>query len=435
VSNNTLRLVLAAASGAAISIAMAGQASAAAFYLQEQSVKGLGRAYSGESADVGAESLWWNPAAIAEIQGGEVYGGLNGVFSNSSVSDAGSTIQRPLQPATSVGGASTARDPLKAGVVPNFDAAWRMNEHWAIGLAVSAPFDFVTKYDASSFARYDALTSKLVDLDLQPTLAMHVNRYLDLGVGFDAQYAKSTLSAALPNLSPLLADGYNSLQGDGWNYGWTAGAQIHPDDRLSIGLSYRSRIDHKLTGTVAVEGLQGPLAGENGVAPASATFTTPWVAVLGARYRLDDHWTLDGQLQRVGWSEFRAITVNAATGLTVIPEAYHDTTTGAVGVDYIVNPKWTLRGGIAYDPTPTPDSGRSARIPDGNRWLFTVGTTVSPTPRLEFDEALGYVSLQRDHLSSNATAYAGTPVVTPIAYSAQISGEAFIVSSGLKFKF
>ena len=45
--------------------ALATQAHASGFYLQEQSVRGTGRAYSGEVADQGPASLWWNPAAIA----------------------------------------------------------------------------------------------------------------------------------------------------------------------------------------------------------------------------------------------------------------------------------------------------------------------------------------------------------------------------------
>ena len=61
----------------------ASTAYADAFYLQAQSARGAGRAFSGEAADTGAASLWWNPAAIAG-------------------SDSGSTIRqsvrRPLPP-------------------------------------------------------------------------------------------------------------------------------------------------------------------------------------------------------------------------------------------------------------------------------------------------------------------------------------------------
>lgn len=421
---------------ASATLAMAGPAAAAGFYLQEQSVKGLGRAYSGEAADTGPESLWWNPASIAGVDGVQAYAGANLILSDSSVDNQGSTIQRPAQPTPGpIGGANNARNPLKVGVVPNLDAAWRVSDHVALGLAVSAPFDFITKYDTNSFARYEALTSRLVDLDLQPTVAVRVNRFVDLGVGLDAQYAKSALSSALPNLSSALPDGVNSLNGDGWNYGWTAGAQLHPDSRFTLGVSYRSRIDHTLDGSASVEGLLGPLAAENGTLPASAKFSTPWIVVVGGRYILDDHWALNAQIQQVGWSVFNDIRVVTLAGTTVIPQGYHDTTTEAVGVDYTVNPKWTLRSGVAYDPTPTPDLGRSARVPDGDRILFTVGTSYRPVPRVELMGAIAYIHLQRSAIVGASTAYAGTPVATPIVYDGEASGDAVIISEGVKVRF
>ncbi|MDR3512705.1 MAG: outer membrane protein transport protein [Caulobacteraceae bacterium] len=430
------RIAPLALSASVLALAVAAPASAAGFYLQEQSVRGLGRAYSGEAADTGAESLWWNPAAIAGVEGIEAYAGTNLVLSDSQVRDRGTTIQRPGQLAPSpVGGEPRAYDPLQAGVIPNLDAAWRVNDHLALGLAVSAPFDFTTQYDPTSFVRYQALTSRLLDLDIQPTVAVRVNRYLDVGVGFDAQYAKSTLSAALPNLSPTLPDGINTLKGDGWNYGWTAGAQLHPTDRFTLGASYRSQIEHTIGGTVTVAGLLGPLAAENGAVSGTARFTTPWIVVVGGRYVLDRHWALNVQVQRVGWSVFKSIRIDTAAGTTVIPEGYHDTTTEAVGVDYTVNPKWTLRSGIAYDPTPTPNAGRSARVPDGDRWMFSVGTTVRPSPRVELVGALSYVRLQRSQINGASTAYAGTAVATAISYDGEVTGDAVILSSGVKFRF
>jgi long-chain fatty acid transport protein len=429
------RLTTTLVSAGALVLALCGPAAAAGFYLQEQSVKGLGRAYSGEAADTGPESLWWNPAAIAEVEGAEVYNGTNLIISDGALTDQGSTITRPGQATTSVGGNPRASDPLKIGLVPNFDAAWRVSDHLAVGLAVSAPFDFITKYDGASFARYEALTSRLVDLDVQPTIAVHINRYFDIGGGFDAQYAKARLSSALPNLSPLLPDGGNSLSGSGWNYGWTVGGQVHPSSRLSFGASYRSQIDHTLNGSVTIAGLLGPLAPFNGTLPGVARFSTPWIVVVGGRYALDSRWTLNAQVQRVGWSVFDAIRITTPAGLTAIPQGYHDTTTGAVGVDYAVNPKLTVRAGVAYDPTPTPDEGRSARVPDGNRWLFTVGATAHPRPRLELDVALAYVDLQASRVSGDATAFAGTPAVTPISYEAEATGNAFIISMGTKLRF
>jgi len=65
------RRALFAATISVLAGGIATSADAAAFYLQEQSVRGAGRAYSGEVADQGAASLWWNPAASGGMTGGD----------------------------------------------------------------------------------------------------------------------------------------------------------------------------------------------------------------------------------------------------------------------------------------------------------------------------------------------------------------------------
>ena len=62
------------------SFAFAGAAHGQAFYLQEQSTRGQGRAFSGEGADTGASSLWWNPASIAGMERGEAVLGASAII-------------------------------------------------------------------------------------------------------------------------------------------------------------------------------------------------------------------------------------------------------------------------------------------------------------------------------------------------------------------
>ncbi|MFN3353791.1 MAG: outer membrane protein transport protein, partial [Brevundimonas sp.] len=115
----------------------AGAAEASSFYLQEQSAKGAGRAFSGEVADCGLSSLWWNPASIA-CSRREVYLGLHGILLDSHVEDRGSTLTRPLAPGgvtTPVGGQPVAIDPVQGGVVPNAAVAIPLNDRFVLGLS------------------------------------------------------------------------------------------------------------------------------------------------------------------------------------------------------------------------------------------------------------------------------------------------------------
>src|SRR5437899_4703675 len=218
--------------------ALAAQAHAAGFYLQEQSVRGTGRAYSGEVADQCVESLLWNPAAISRCPR-EAYVGASAILAPSRVENTGSTITYPGGVTRPVGGEVAAYNPIQNGVVPNLAVSTPIGDRFAVGVSLTAPFNLTTKYRQQSWVRYDALRSRLTTADLQLTAAMKVTDWLDLGVGFDAQHTEAKLQNALPNLSPTLPDGITQLSGNGWNYGWTVGAQA-PFDRLSLGASYRS---------------------------------------------------------------------------------------------------------------------------------------------------------------------------------------------------
>lgn len=433
-----LRTSLAAGVALAALVA-ASQASAAAFYLQEQSVRGAGRAYSGEVADRGAASLWWNPASIAGLDKNEIYGGVHLVQVDSQVNDRGSTLTRPIPPAgltTPVGGDRIAGGPINNGIVPNFAGAFRVTDKLAVGLSVAAPYNFTTDYNSNSWTRYDALKSSLFTVDVNGVVAYRINDMFDVGVGVSAQYTDAELSSALPNLSPLLPDGSSSLKGEGnWDYGWNVGAQFHATPALTIGASYRSKIKHDLDGKVVISGLLGPLAGQNVSTDGVANITTPWMANLGARWQVSDKTTLNASVSRIGWGEFDEIVVNYPGRTQISEQNYKDTTTYAVGVDHEVNDKLTLRAGVQFDPTPTPDVGRTARVPDGDRMLYAIGSTWKATDSISWDAAVSYINFDDTKINRTETIYAGTAAATNLNLQGDVGGSAVVLSTGLRWTF
>lgn len=429
-----MKTVLAVALAGVAGLGVASQAQAGGFYLQEQSVRGTGRAYSGEVADQGVASLWWNPAAIARSDR-EVYVGANAIFVDAQVTNTGSTITYPGGVTLPVQGEPRAFNPIENGVAPNFAIATPIGDRFAVGLSVNAPFNFTTDYRRQAWARYDALTSRLTNADIQLTGAAQLTDWLDVGASVDASYAEAKLSTAYPNLSPLLPDGVSQLSGDGWDFGWSVGAQA-TFDRVTFGASYRSKIEHKLDGEVLVAGLAGPLAASNRQIDGGANFSTPWMATLGARVKLTDKLTLNAQAQRIGWSEFDAIRVNfAGGGGEVLAQGYKDVTNGAVGFDYAVNDRLTLRAGAQYDPTPTPDTARTARVPDGDRWLYGAGATAQLNDSMQLDLAAAYIAFDDSTVFHDTTFYGGTPAAMTTRLRGTVEGEGYVVSVGLRTKF
>ena len=407
---------------------------AGSFYLQEQSARGAGRAYSGEAADKGVASLWWNAASIAR-SGREVYVGAHGLLIDSDVDNAGSYITYPGGANVPVQGQNHNIDPIESGIVPNFAISTPIGDRFAVGLAVQAPYNFTTKYQPTSFARYDALTSELRSANVSLVGAMQVTDWLDIGVGVDAMYVDAKLTSALPNLSPLLPDGNNQLEGNGWDYGWNVGAQAHAG-KFDFGLSYRSEIEHELDGDIAITGLLGPIAAGNFTGAGSASFTTPWYASASVRYAATDKLTLNAQVNRIGWSKFDAIRVAyGAAGSDAIIQDYKDVTTGAVGFDYAMNDTVTFRGGIGYDPTPTRDGERTARIPDADRWLYSGGVSIKATPAITVDTGLTYIAFSDGEISSDRTFFAGTAAATTSHLRGTAEGHGLGASVGVRWAF
>lgn len=422
---------LAMAAGSAL--ALAAPAHAGGFYLQEQGVRGTGRAYSGEAADTGVESLWWNPAAIAG-SGREAYVGANGILVSGKLSDRGSTIAYPGRAALAVGGEPFAFNPVSKAVVPNFAIAAPVTDRFAVGVSLNAPYNFTNTYRAAAWTRYDALKGRLNTGDLQLTAATRVTDWLDAGVSADAQYVQANLINALPNLAPGLPDGRQQLRGHGWAWGWAAGAEAR-FGAWTFGASYRSTADHNLKGEARVSGLLGPLAGADGAVPARATFRLPWIATVGARWKVTDRLTLNAQAQRFGWSAFDAIRVTTPAGSQSLGQGYHDSTQGGVGFDYVASPRLTLRAGVQHDQTPTPDTHRTALVPDGSRWLFGIGASAQLPAALTLDAAVSYVAFKNSTVNHDNAFYEGTPAQTTTVLRGTVQAAGYVLAVGLRKGF
>ncbi len=410
-------------------------ANAQAFYLQEQSARAAGRAFSGEAADTGSASIWWNPASIGGIENGDGTISASVILPRGEVVDNGTLIVRPGQPAGPVGGNGVTRNPINNGVLPSGAIAVPLNDRIALGVSITSPYSFTTDYPSDSWARYSADKTRLRTIDIQPSIGVAVTDWLRVGAGLNIEYTDASLSNALPNLAATLPDGRQELKGDGWDFGWTAGLQLHSNS-FTLGLSYKSAIEHTLKGDLTVSGLVGPLATSNmALSGVEAKFYTPSQAIAGARFAATDKLTLNAQVIRYGWDKFDAIRLGAPVN-TALPENYRTSWSYAGGVDYAVSPKVTLRAGVQRATTPTQDTQRDARVPDSDRWNFGLGGSYAANKKLSFDLAANYVSFADAPIDRVTAAYAGTAAQTPIITDGELrNASAVVLTAGARLKF
>ncbi|HMJ93961.1 MAG TPA: outer membrane protein transport protein, partial [Allosphingosinicella sp.] len=216
--------------------------------------------------------------------------------------------------------------------------------------------------------------------------------------------------------------------------GWSAGVQVRPSKRLTVGLAYKSEVEHKLDGTVEISGLAGPLAARNVSGPTTARFTTPWQLIGSVRAGVGKRLTLNAQAVRFGWSEFDQIALAAPLG--AINQGYKNSWSVAFGADAAMGERMILRAGIQFDGTPTQDLTRTPRVPDGDRVDYTVGATLRAGHNLTLDAAAAYTDFESVPITRDEIFYAGTAAETQILVSGTAAKQhALVFSLGGRMRF
>jgi long-chain fatty acid transport protein len=422
--------------------ALSGQANAAAFYLQEQSVSGLGTAFAGSAADTpDASTIFYNPAGMTDLDGMQIYLGANVLFPSADFDNEGSTIATP-----GTGGAAVpivgndGGNPFDAEVLPQLYIAaplWE-NRLWA-GVGVSTPFGLANEYDEGFVGRYNSTKNELRTIDIEPAIAYKVNNWLSVGGGLSIQYVDANLQNAIPHPGlggPSTAtDGRTRLTGDDWSTSVNFGLLVKPTDTTRIGINYREGTSHTLKGDVDTT-LPTTLGGATITVPGSAELDLPNMIQTGISQKVTDRLTLLGSVNWYEWSNFNDIPIFADGGLSISEQGYENTWGFAVGARYRLNEQWLLKTGVQYDQTPTVTEFRSTRIPDGDRLWFAAGATYSLTQNIDLDFSGAYITILNDKridITDNPTAALG--VATSANTVGDSGGDVFVGAAAVKFKF
>lgn len=437
---------------AALSLAVAGAlalpqgASASAFQLKENSAKGMGRAYAGSATAGGDASVVANnPAAMADLDGTYLQADITAInFSAKYSGTAHDALGRPI----SGGNGGDAGTTLP---VPALFLSSKVSDRVHLGFGFSVPFGFQTEYDSNWMGRYNAIKSRFQSLDATLSGSFNVTDSFSLGVSAIAQKTSAELTSAInyngvalgmiqqgaaaglipapavPTYMQLVgtvvppgSDGLARIKGDDWGYGWQAGAywKLTPNDRLSF--NYRSKIDHKLqgTGNFTVPANVAALLGSPQIAPllaaaggvpfqhttGTANFTTP--ASAGFSYwHQGEKFGLGIDLDWTKWDVFKELRVqygNPAQPDSVETFNWRNTWYAAIGGDYYVNDKLTLRAGISVDTTPTYVATRDARVPDSTRKFVAVGLGYKASEHFEINASYAHIFVNHAHVNSTS---------------------------------
>lgn len=392
--------------------AMASTAMAGGFGIGTQSGSGTGNAFAGGAAVADDASVAWsNPAGMALLPAGKqvtVAGHL--ILPSFKFGDQGSTIPPAF-------GSGNGGDGGDLALVPNGFFTMSIDPRLSFGIALNVPFGLSTEYNNGWQGQLTALESSIKTVNINPSLSYKVNDKFSIGGGFSMQKIEAKLSA----FTGAVATGNLTLDADDIGYGFNLGvmAQLTPNTRT--GFTYRSKISYDLEGTAIFSGPAGALANGN----VRADLKVPDSASWSIFSTVDPKWELMADLTYTGWSSIKRLDVirtsgpAAGTTLTSLQFNWKDTLRVGVGANYKYDDKTKFRFGLAFDPTPTNDIDRTARLPDQDRTWLAFGVQYKPSKDgvLEVGYAHEFV---KDASVNNATAVPGARLVGSFSNKADI---------------
>lgn len=424
---------------------------ATGFYLNQQTVQGLGRTDAGNAVAANdASTVYFNPAGLTALwRSGGVAGdtqfalGTHLIVPRAQHTNTGSTAATAATGGVQVRYAGpNASDPTDPTVVPNLFMAHRLNDSAFVGFGITSPFGLSAKFDKDWYGRYDAIEVSLRTVNVSAVAAYQLTPTLSIGGGLDAQYAGTKQSSAIPNPlnagGPTVAtDAIGVTAGTTWSPGFNAGFLFEPDAVTRVGLHYRSGVRHKINGLALTSGLTGALAVGNGAVGASSTLKLPAVVTAGVSRRINDKLTLFGEIDWYGWGVLNELRIHFANGTAdaVRPANYRNTFAYALGAEYAQSTDLTWRGGVQLDFTPTVDGTRDTTFPDANRLVFAAGASLRFSKQTFFDFAVNHVAFRTAGISVTRNFFAGTAAASTATINSIVEPRINTLSAQLRYSF
>ncbi|MCB1478536.1 MAG: outer membrane protein transport protein [Rhodobiaceae bacterium] len=361
-----------------------GPAFAGGFYAPYQSATANATAIAGATAGTGDPSgLFFNPASNASLQGHQIYVDAKVFIPDLTLNAAAATtpnttFNQPLPP-------NSVSDLAGEAFAPNVYASYSINERLKLGFAFYSPF--AAKIDAEDptwSGRYQLTKTDITTYSGTLSLAYQLTETLAVGGGVTVEYFDGKFERT--EIGPGGFDYTGFLEGDDVEVGFSAGLIWKPHDGTTIGLAYRSQMDHDFNGSA---GLRDVVA-----YGAQYDLTMPQIVSLGIRQKLHSGWTLLGEIEWQDFSTFTGFDIALAppspVSRDVRPQSWDDSWIFAIGAEYRPDEKNTWRFGIQYD-TAVSDGGGNTLSPDADRIMVGLGYERQVSDRFKWSAFYAHV--------------------------------------------
>jgi len=330
-------------------------ANAAAFQLYEQGTPIIGTAAVGQAANTSdASTAYFNPAGMAALPSSEFMLGSQMIFPNTHFS--------PNTANTISGGSGGNAGTLTPGMSMYY--VYSYAPRLKLGVALTSPYGGSLTYDDGWVGRYNVQNAFFYTINLNPSLALQVNKWLAVGAGVSVEYMSLQQTTALP-LIPLV-DGQINVKVTDYAPGANFGVMLTPSKATTVGIAYRSQITHDMHGNITFLRITDQ--------PNTSTkMVMPQNVIASWTQDLSDRFTLLTELGWSNWSSMKNTTLNVAGYSVVTPLNWNDTYRVGLGGKFKVTPAFVLQAGASYDSSPTSTANRLPVLPMDRQVRLGVG--------------------------------------------------------------
>jgi len=443
------KLALTATLAGLAGLALSRPATAGSFELWEGSTDQMANAYAGQASKAyDAGTAWANPAGMVNIPGTELDSAFN--FIDPQFYFSGTNTDFPGETQSHVKAINPALVPASFSVIS-------LSPDLKFGLALKSPFGARIDYPTDWIGRYQSLISSLTDIAVEPSLAYAITPQISIGGGPVIDYLSVRQTQdLLPAIGYEFGDIYGDARGHSYGFGYNVAGLYQFDQNTRFGLSYRSRIEHRIDMKQSLTLLPsladspyGPflkelLAGANtpgkGYQAGIEKFNLP-DNIDASFYRdLTPEWAVMAEAIWTHWQLFQNIsvaTIDTGSAPTTSVFRFHNTIFGSVGANYrpLWMPQLMLQGGAGYDEDPVTDGTRTAQIPTQSRVLIGLGASYDISKHFSVQLAYSHYFAVASTVDSTGTTLASALQLPEGRLVGSYSNSIDSGSLGLKLRF
>jgi long-chain fatty acid transport protein len=396
---HNMKTLLSVKSTIVMGLAVAGSAAtlqAGGFRLPDQDAFATARGEAFVATADNPSAIFYNPAGITQLEGGNVRAGMYGIYLDPS-------YQRP-------GGSPTYNIEDKLHGIPQLFYTYSLkSKDWPLsfGLGVYSPYGLSEKWPQDTGFRTAATEASLTYYTINPIVAYKLPWNVSVAAGLMVNYASIDLQQGLDYLSTT--DLFR-FKGDAWAVGYNLGLMWQPDKKISLGATFRSATQMNFEGRTDAEFHSSPVL----TSPAAVDYPFPLQVAAGISYRPTEKWNVEFDAEYTDWSTVGNLAIHQSSPSPIVPLSnvpvaldWQSSWYYELGATRYFDNGWHISAGYIFNENSEPSAHYTPALSDMDKHFLSLGTGYKGG-HLSFDIAYQF-GYGPDHTVSGSAAPLGYP--------------------------